>query len=357
MTRDPAATLAPAGRQRRIARAEAQLRRGGMIVLCEPTGAASTADLVLPASAATPDRVNFLITHGHSLLYVCMPADRSEALGLRPLARHDPDRWISAMTTSIEARTGVSTGISAADRARTIQVAGDPASGPDDLSRPGHVLPVAAQPGGLLARRGRTEAIVELLAFAGLFPVAAACELMSEEGVTMGLKQAIAFAERHELPCVSVEDVVARRFEAEPLVKGDERLLESPRYGALLETAVASLDGRAVHRAIRRPSARLEQVTRVHAHVACVAGDVFGACPEGCGERLAAAMADVVERDDALLIYLASPATGLGHARDVDVTASTVAQALRTLGAGRGQAVDPALAARVRAFGAGGAFA
>jgi 3,4-dihydroxy 2-butanone 4-phosphate synthase / GTP cyclohydrolase II len=324
--------LDPASRGRRLASAERRLAEGGIVVLCEPGAAlTSKADLILAAGKATPDVINRLITHGHSVLYALMPAERCERLGLSHLIDQESNRWISAMATSIEAKAGVTTGISAADRARTFRVAGDPAAGPDDLVQPGHVFPMAARRGGLRARVGRTEATIELLAMSGLFPVAASCELMNDDGATMSLEETIAFARENEMPIVSVEDVLARQLESAPMVLAAERPLRSATWGPLVESQVTTLDGDTIHRAIRREATRLDRIERVHVLEACVEGDAFDSCPAGCGARLREAMEDVSGAEGVLLVHLSTAQQG-SHPADPTKLAAIAVPVLAALG-------------------------
>ncbi|MBS1844603.1 MAG: 3,4-dihydroxy-2-butanone-4-phosphate synthase [Actinobacteria bacterium] len=321
----------------RLAAAESQLSAGGIVVLCEPEAAtASKADLVLAAGQATPEAVNLLITHGHGVLYALMSAERCERLGLSHLIERDSERWITAMATSIEARVGVTTGISAADRARTLRVAGDPGAGPDDLVQPGHVFPMAARRGGLRARVGRTEATIELLALAGLFPVAASCELMNEDGATMSVTETVAFAAESSLPVVTVGDVLGRRLEASPMLLAAERRVESATWGPLVESVVTTFDGDPVHRAIRGEGTRVERIERVHVLDACVLGDAFDACPEGCGERLRSAMDDLVAGENSLVLHLAA---GVQPA-DPSLTAALAVPVLVALGLDLERAIE-----------------
>jgi 3,4-dihydroxy 2-butanone 4-phosphate synthase / GTP cyclohydrolase II len=339
--------LSPAGRESRLARAEAQLIEGGIVVLCEPAAAThSKADLILAAGKATPAIVNLLITHGHSLLYVLMTAERCAKLGLEHLIDRDSERWISAMATSIEAKTGVTTGISAADRARTIRVAGDPGAVAGDLVQPGHVFPMAAERDGLMGRVGRTEAAVELLAFSGLFPVAAACELVNEEGETMSLAEAISFAERDQLPLVSVEDVLARRLGSVPMMLAtqDVGLITSSTWGPLAQTVVTTLDGTCSHLLMSRAGDSLAEIRRAHVVGACPMGDIFDACDQGCGRRLRQAMADVAAGNGVVLVHLSPPGGHPKHPADPTLLAALAVPVMVAAGVPRGRAED--LAAR-----------
>lgn len=188
------------------------LRRGLFVVVadgCDPYG---HADLTMAAEKVTPEAINFMATHGGSIIYACLTEDRCRELGLPPMRRGgDPGRWESAIAVSIEAREGVTTGISAADRARTVRVTADPDKGHEDLVSPGHVFPVCARRGGVLERAGRTEASVDLARLAGLYPAGVDCELMTAAGEAAQGEDLVRFADEHGIRLITVADVIAFR--------------------------------------------------------------------------------------------------------------------------------------------------
>jgi 3,4-dihydroxy 2-butanone 4-phosphate synthase/GTP cyclohydrolase II len=299
--------VARRGAEARTAQALRALQTGGVVVLCEP-GGRSEADLVTAAAEIGEQTVNFMVTHGHSLLYVCMTESRCAALGLRLLRPEEQrtGRWMARVATTIEARTGVTTGISAPDRARTISVAGDPRCGAADVVSPGHVIPVVAQDGGVLASPGRTEAAVDLLALAGLFPVAAACELMNLAGSTMPLEEAVRFGVTRGFPVVSVDDVIQARAQHESLVALEPMEIATGRWGAFVKRDVREVHGSRVHRLLQPPGGSPAMASRVLVHPHCVSGDVFGACPQGCGERLDRSMRAAAADATVLVLHLDS---------------------------------------------------
>ena len=199
-------------------------RNGRMFVLVDDEGRENEGDLVIPAQMATPDAINFMATHGRGLICLALPGERTRELGLAPLDRRHPGPRDTAFTLPIEAREGVTTGISAADRARTIQVAIDPGSSADDLRTPGHVFPLAARDGGVLLRAGHTEAAVDLARLAGLVPAAVICEIMKADGTMARLDDLVPFVERHGLHLGAIEDLIAWRVRHDPIVM---RVLES----------------------------------------------------------------------------------------------------------------------------------
>ena len=194
-------------------------RNGRMFVLVDHEDRENEGDLVIPAQMATPDAVNFMATHGRGLICVTLPGERIDALGLPLMASNNSSRHETAFTVSIEAREGVSTGISAHDRARTIAVAIDAAKGPQDIATPGHVFPLRAQPGGVLVRAGHTEAATDIARLAGLIPAGVICEIMAENGSMARLPELVAFAQRHGLKIGTISDLISYRRRHDNLVR------------------------------------------------------------------------------------------------------------------------------------------
>ncbi|OYW46611.1 MAG: 3,4-dihydroxy-2-butanone-4-phosphate synthase [Sphingomonadales bacterium 12-68-11] len=196
-----------------------EARNGRMFVLVDDEDRENEGDLIIPAQMATPDAINFMATHGRGLICLALTAARVEALGLAPMSRTNRSRMETAFTTSIEAREGVTTGISAGDRARTISVAIDAARGADDIVSPGHVFPLVAREGGVLVRAGHTEAAVDIARLAGLNPSGVICEIMAEDGSMARLDGLIAFARRHGLKIGTIRDLIAYRRKHDHLVE------------------------------------------------------------------------------------------------------------------------------------------
>lgn len=202
-----------------------EARNGRMFILVDDDDRENEGDLVIPAQMATPDAINFMARHGRGLICLALTKDRVDSLGLPLMSRTNGTRHETAFTVSIEARTGVSTGISAADRARTVAVAIDSANGPDDLVSPGHVFPLVARPGGVLVRAGHTEAAVDVSRLAGLNPSGVICEIMREDGTMARLDDLIDFARTHGLKIGTIRDLIAYRLRRDHLV---ERVASSP---------------------------------------------------------------------------------------------------------------------------------
>jgi 3,4-dihydroxy 2-butanone 4-phosphate synthase/GTP cyclohydrolase II len=196
-----------------------EARNGRMFILVDHEDRENEGDLVIPAQFATPDAVNFMATHGRGLICLALPGERIDRLGLPLMASANQSRHETAFTVSIEAREGVTTGISAHDRARTIAVAIDPRSGPQDLATPGHVFPLRARDGGVLVRAGHTEAAVDIPRLAGLTPAGVICEIMNDDGTMARLPDLVAFAQRHNLKVGTIADLIAHRRRHDSLIR------------------------------------------------------------------------------------------------------------------------------------------
>ena len=208
-----------------------EARNGRMYILVDDEDRENEGDLIIPAQMATPAAINFMATHGRGLICLSLDSTRVSQLGLEPMSRNNRESMQTAFTTSIEAKTGVTTGISAADRARTVSVAIDSSKGPDDIVTPGHVFPLTARDGGVLVRAGHTEAAVDISRLAGLNPSGVICEIMNDDGTMARLDDLYAFARKHELKIGTIRDLIAYRMRNDHLVeRGDERAFESD-YG------------------------------------------------------------------------------------------------------------------------------
>ena len=236
-------------------------RNGRMFILIDDENRENEGDLVIPAQMATPDAVNFMAKHGRGLICLALPPERVKTLALPLMARNNESRHQTAFTISIEAREGISTGISASDRAHTIATAIDPTMGPADLVSPGHVFPLQARPGGVLVRAGHTEAAVDVARLAGLNPSGVVCEIMNEDGTMARRADLIAFGRRHNLRIATIADLIAYRLR-------HERIVEQA-----LETTLDSLYGGMFQMFIY-----VNQVAYAE-HVALVKGDIAGDAP------------------------------------------------------------------------------
>jgi 3,4-dihydroxy 2-butanone 4-phosphate synthase/GTP cyclohydrolase II len=269
-------------------------------------------DLTIAAQFATPEAINFMATHGRGLICLCLTEERCEELGLRQMTDRNETPFGTAFTISIEAREGVTTGISAPDRARTIQVAIDPSRGPADLVQPGHIFPLRARRGGVLQRAGQTEAAVDLARLAGLNPAGVVCEIMREDGTMARVPDLIPYCERHGIRMITVEDLIEYRRQTEKLVERMTSVRLPTAYGDF--TAVAfreTLTGKH-HVALVKGDVAGEENVLVRVHSECLTGDVFHSLRCDCGEQLELALERIAAEPCGVLLYMAQEGRGIG---------------------------------------------
>ena len=293
-----------------IEQAVEDIRNGKMVVVVDDPERENEGDLVIAAQFATADAVNFMATHARGLICLCLTADRCEELGLPPMTPRNEARLGTAFTVSVEAREGVTTGISAADRAHTIHVAIDPASTPHDLVQPGHIFPLRARDGGVLVRAGQTEAVVDLARLAGLSTAGVVCEIMNEDGTMARVPDLVPYCERHGLRMITVADLIEYRRRTEKLVERVVTVNLPTEYGAF--TAIAfreALTGRD-HLALVMGEIGEDVLVRVHSE--CLTGDVFHSLRCDCGEQLEAALAAIAAEGSGVLLYMAQEGRGIG---------------------------------------------
>ncbi|MDL2171516.1 MULTISPECIES: 3,4-dihydroxy-2-butanone-4-phosphate synthase [Asaia] len=301
-----------------LAYAITALREGRMVMMVDDEARENEGDLVIAAQFATPDAVNFMATHARGLICLPLEPEQIERLELPMMPRRGHDPRGTAFTVSIEATTGITTGISAADRARTIQVAGHPDAKPEDISTPGHIFPLRAHPEGTVARDGHTEGAVDLARLAGLFPAAVICEVMSDDGTMARLPELRAFSARHDIPVISIEEIAAwcRVHGREAL--GDVILPAPvpPAVERIAEAALPSVYGGHDLRiqAFRAPDG-IEHVALikgdpgngtplVRLHSECVTGDALGSLRCDCGPQLREALERIAAAPSGVLVYL-----------------------------------------------------
>jgi 3,4-dihydroxy 2-butanone 4-phosphate synthase / GTP cyclohydrolase II len=277
---------------------------GRMVVVCDGDEHRDECDLVVAAEFATPDAVNFMARNARGLICLALTGERCDGLELPLMAGRNHSPLARPFTVSIEAREGVSTGISAADRARTIEVAIDPRSGPKDLVQPGHVLPLRAKEGGLLERAGHTEAAVDLARLAGLIPAAALCKILNPDGTTAKRSSVGAYCAEHGLRCVQLADLIEYRRRSEKLV---ERVGEADlptQFGQFKAVGYRSvLDGQH-HLALVKGQVAQRKEVLVRVHSQCVTGDAFRSSRCDCGLQLSAALAAIAQAGEGVLVYL-----------------------------------------------------
>jgi 3,4-dihydroxy 2-butanone 4-phosphate synthase/GTP cyclohydrolase II len=288
------------------------VRQGKFVVVVDAADRENEGDLTIAAQFATPEAVNFMATHARGLICLCLTEERCDELDLRQMTDHNETPFGTAFTISIEAREGVSTGISAHDRARTIQVAIDPSKSPDDLVQPGHVFPLRARAGGVLQRAGQTEAAVDLARLAGLNPAGVVCEVMREDGTMARVPDLVAYCARHDLKMITVEDLIEYRRRTEKLVERVTSVRLPTVYGDF--TAVAfreNLTGKH-HVALVKGEVAGEENVLVRVHSECLTGDVFHSLRCDCGEQLEQALARIGAEERGVLLYMAQEGRGIG---------------------------------------------
>jgi len=288
------------------------IRDGKFVVVVDAADRENEGDLTIAAQFATPETINFMATHARGLICLCLTPERCDELGLRPMAENNEAPLQTAFTVSIEAREGVTTGISAADRSRTIQTAIDPHRGAHDLVQPGHVFPLRAKPGGVLERTGQTEAAVDLARLAGLIPAGVVCEVMNEDGTMARVPDLVEFCERHDIKLITVADLIEYRRRTEKLVERTVTVRLPTAYGDF--TAVAfreALSGKH-HVALVKGEVEGEENVLVRVHSECLTGDVFHSLRCDCGEQLEQALAQISAEDHGVLLYLAQEGRGIG---------------------------------------------
>jgi len=288
------------------------IRSGKMVVVVDDEDRENEGDLTMAAQFVTPEAVNFMALHGRGLICLSLTAERAEELRLLPMVRSNTSRFGTAFTVTIEAREGVTTGISAADRARTIQVAVDPRSRPEDLVQPGHVFPLIAKAGGVLARAGQTEAAVDLARLAGLTPAGVICEVMNDDGTMARVPDLLDYCPRHGLKMVTVADLIRYRRRTEKLVRPVAVVQMPTLIGDFVAHGYESVLDGGQHLALVKGEVAGEENVLVRVHSECLTGDVFHSMRCDCGEQLQAAMERIEEEGSGVLLYMAQEGRGIG---------------------------------------------
>ena len=298
-----------------VQEAVAEIRAGRMVVVVDDEDRENEGDLTLAAEHVTPEAINFMARFGRGLICLTLTEDRADYLRLGPMTQENTSRFGTAFTESIEAREGVTTGISAADRAHTIRVAIDPASTAQDLARPGHVFPLRARKGGVLVRAGQTEASVDLARLAGLVPAGVICEIMNDDGTMARVPDLVTFCAEHGLKMLTVAALIRYRLQHERYIHRVAESVLPTRYGDFRMIAYESeVDGAESHVALVYGDIHSNRATptlvRVHTH--CLSGDVFGATLCDCRAVLDASLRTIAQAGSGALIYLHNGTRGFG---------------------------------------------
>ncbi|HEY6059258.1 MAG TPA: bifunctional 3,4-dihydroxy-2-butanone-4-phosphate synthase/GTP cyclohydrolase II [Gemmatimonadales bacterium] len=297
-----------------IEQAIADIRAGKLVIVADDEARENEGDLVGAAEKITPEMINFMATHGRGLICLPLLPERCQALGLPQMAEHNTEAHETAFTVSVDAaaRFGVTTGISAADRAATIRVAIDPATVPQDLRRPGHVFPLRARPGGVLQRVGQTEASIDLARLAGLYPAGVICEILNPDGTMARRPQLERFAAEHRLTFVTIAQLVAYRLAHERLVHPvAEARLPTP-YGEFRIIGYSNDVDAAEHVALVFGDVRGQKNVLVRMHSKCLTGDVFGSGRCDCGWQLQSALRTIAAEGSGVVVYLDQEGRGIG---------------------------------------------
>jgi len=289
-----------------------EMKSGRMVVVVDDEDRENEGDLTMAAQFVTPDAINFMAKHGRGLICLSLTPQRADKLGLHAMARNNQSRFETAFTVSIEAREGVTTGISAADRARTIQVAIDPRTRPEDLVQPGHVFPLRARPGGVLERSGQTEAAVDLARLAGLNPAGVICEIMNEDGTMARVPDLIPYCGQHVLKMITVADLIEYRRRTEKLIRKGAVVSLPTKWGVFTAHGYESLLDGEQHLALVKGDVAGKENVLVRVHSECLTGDVFGSLRCDCGEQLQGAMERIAEEGLGVLLYMAQEGRGIG---------------------------------------------
>jgi 3,4-dihydroxy 2-butanone 4-phosphate synthase/GTP cyclohydrolase II len=288
------------------------IRRGKMVVVCDGEDRENEGDLVMAAQFATPEAVNFMAKEARGLICLALTPERCDELGLDLMAAKNESPLQTAFTITIEASEGISTGISAHDRAHTIQVAIDPHTRPEDLRQPGHVFPLKAKEGGVLERTGHTEASVDLARLAGLIPAGVICEVMNEDGTMARVPDLVPYCERHGVKLVTVADLIAYRRTTEKLVERIVATKLPTAFGEFNAVGYRSLVDDKHHVAMVKGEVAGAEDVLVRVHSECLTGDVFHSLRCDCGEQLESALAMIEREGQGVLLYLSQEGRGIG---------------------------------------------
>jgi 3,4-dihydroxy 2-butanone 4-phosphate synthase/GTP cyclohydrolase II len=288
------------------------IRAGKLVVVVDAADRENEGDLTIAAQFATPEAIAFMAKEGRGLICLCLTGDRCDELGLRQMTEHNETPYGTAFTVSIEAREGISTGISAHDRARTIQVAIDPSKGREDLVEPGHVFPLRARRGGVLERAGQTEAAVDLARLAGLNSAGVICEVMKDDGTMARVPDLIDFCVQHDLRIVTVADLIEHRRRHERLVEREIAVRLPTAYGEFAAVLFKETLTGKQHVALVHGDVDGAQDVLVRVHSECLTGDVFHSLRCDCGEQLDAALSLIAAEPCGVLLYMAQEGRGIG---------------------------------------------
>jgi 3,4-dihydroxy 2-butanone 4-phosphate synthase/GTP cyclohydrolase II len=288
------------------------IKSGKFVIVVDDEDRENEGDLIITAEKVTPEAINFMAVHGRGLICISVTGERLDELRIPMMVNDNTSKFTTAFTVSVEAKHGTSTGISAADRAKTVKTIIDPETRPEDLLMPGHMFPLRARDGGVLVRAGQTEAAVDLARLAGLYPAGVLCEIMNEDGTMARMPQLEVIAEKFGLKIVSVADLIAYRYRHERLVnRVAEAKLPTP-YGEFTVIAYRSETDPDEHLALVMGDVATDEPVLVRVHSQCLTGEVFGSLRCDCGEQIRLAMKSIAEEGRGVLLYMRQEGRGIG---------------------------------------------
>lgn len=296
-----------------IAEAVDDMKAGRMVILVDDEDRENEGDLTIAAEKVTAQVINFMAKHGRGLICLSLTPEKVEQLQLPMMSELNTSSFGTAFTVSIEAKKGVTTGISASDRAKTIKTAINPRTKPDDIARPGHIFPLRAQPGGVLQRAGQTEGSVDLARLAGMNPAGVICEIMNDDGTMARVPQLAAFAKKHGLKMVTIKDLIQYRMRNECLVERQATTKLPTTSGGEFEAIVfGNMVDQSTHIALVKGDISSDDEILVRVHSECLTGDVFGSKRCDCGDQLQKAMKMIRKEGRGVLLYMRQEGRGIG---------------------------------------------
>ncbi|HNT34822.1 MAG TPA: bifunctional 3,4-dihydroxy-2-butanone-4-phosphate synthase/GTP cyclohydrolase II [bacterium] len=295
-----------------IEQAIQHISEGKMLIVTDDESRENEGDFIMAADRVTPEAINFMATHGRGLICVAMKGERLKELDLPPMVQDNTAKMRTAFTVSVDASEGTTTGISAHDRAKTIQVLMDPKSAPEDLSRPGHIFPLRAVDGGVLRRAGHTEAVVDLTRLAGLTPAGVLCEIMDEDGSMARMPKLVELAKRFGVGIVTIQDLIAYRHRTEKLVHCELVTPLPTKFGNFQLHLYSSELEADHHLALVKGTPKPEEPTLVRVHSQCLTGDILGSMRCDCGDQLGLALQMIEREGCGVLLYMRQEGRGIG---------------------------------------------